>query len=896
MMIIYLYFLSVMMFATSNISGEYFRGIDDAIRQISTTPYIREILEGDIRTGSTPGWFRLGMIGLIIGLILVIALNFSADLVNSPRLKAMANVEMKEFAFSFVILMGLLALMYLMDEIFINVTRSSSNPALNQCNSSGCVYQYIRSLIRDNYEIFRGMVMESVKIAAAKYKSGSERTGIKFEYPGIPSIGYTALSGFTPYVAEEQYYTLGLYIMSISSGISALLLGLIHIIAPLFMSIGVFLRPLPFFRKLGATMLAIGVGFFIVLPSVLVLLYSFPPTLGLSYTVNECPEICTMEIVAYKGNQKLTYERAFQELAKDQTLNSVTISMFLDGLDNTNTRNEVVSCEYINRNLGSIPGITNAILIKGRSIGIDLSTCPKMCRKIPYPIEIPTCYFASSACSKLYDRTNGMCFLETYDLGLLTTRVRLADGSESVLREYIRDTNCTKLLPMRPTAEDYNIYCPLSCRGYYNRITWGPFSEEEIQRILNGNNKDILDMLNSMSGDSISIRVAEFLKDDKNFTAVISDIINGSIKQVWNADILITCGAMYNLVGNLVCYEPNNPTHTIKAIHSSIRTNPPNDNDLQNTINQQYGSPYGDKALSIRQNQKPASDSQLQLSYPIFDHIYQTLTFQTTDQTILEEFRRRYLEKILNNKNTIDVTTDPDFQSWRSRFGNLWRVSCGGDEVFQVMQLVIRIHRDNSITSVSTDEIMKIASCSEVMANYINQFIQSLKNQLSIPFDVYGICNPDEEFQIDCGYSDRSMCPQESKCKNIYRMKAQASPHQIWNTIRTNYFQNQSTDPSLAISELSKVSLPIYPREQDCSLSGSIHPDLLRFPPSPDCSKCREMNFMNNNNYLFDYIGNAVIRIVTLPLIAIFITFVTIISISEYLGGEVFLPGLGKVR
>ncbi|MCS7122743.1 MAG: hypothetical protein NZ908_02190, partial [Candidatus Micrarchaeota archaeon] len=874
----YIILMIIITFGGGNISDEYFKGIDDALRSISNTPYIREIVQGDLRAGTTPGWFRIGMIGLIIGLILVIALNFSADLVNSPRLKAMANIEMKEFGFSFLILIGLLALMYIMDEIFINVTRSSSNPSLNQCNSSGCVYRYIGDLIKNNYDIFKSMVIESVKIASAKYKSGSERTGFKLDYPGIPSLGFTVVSGFTPYIAEEQYYLLGLYIMSISSGIYALTMGLINIVAPLFISIGVFLRPLPFFRKLGGTMLAIGVGFFIVLPSVIVLLYSFPPSLGLSYTVNECPELCKIDIVAYSGNQRLTYDAAFRRLSA-QGLSSVEISIFLDGL-NTRQRNGVVSCEYINRNLINIPGITPIVLQKGRNIGIDMNTCPRICRKIPYPIDIPICYFASSACSKLYDETNGMCFLEMYDLNLLSIPVRLADGSNRILRDYIRDSNCTKLLPMRPTAEDYNIYCPLSCRGYYNRIVWGPFSEEEIQRILNSNNRDILEMIDSVNGNKISERIAEFLKDNNNFEMIISDIINGSIKQVWNADILITCGGMYNLLGsNQPCYDPNNYNHPIKAIHSAIRTNPPDDNTLRNNINQQYGSGYGDKALQIRNNNKPLQDNGLS-SYKIFQDVYQGLSFQTTEQQIIQDFRNRYLRRVLDNKQTIDIPNDPNFQGWRVRFGNLWRTSCNGNDVFQVMQLVVNVNRDPSITSVGTDDIFRIASCSEIFANYINQFIQSLKNQLNMPFDAYGVCNPEEEFKIDCGYSDRSICPSETKCMNVYKTKAQQSPHQIWNSIRSTYFSGYSLDPSVARQELSKIGLPIYPKEQDCSLSISIHPDLLRFPPSPDCSKCREMSSMSNNNYLFDYIGNAVIRIVTLPLIAIFITFVTIISIS----------------
>lgn len=891
LMIWLLLFITISFSISNNVTQEYQKGIDDALRTISNTPFIREIVD---HTGVTPGWFNIGLIGVIIGLILVISLNFSADFLNSPRLKAMANVEFKEFAFSLLILLGLLIFVNMMDIIFKNVTSSSST--FRDCNSTQCVYEHIRNIVRDNYEIFRIMVMESLKSAAAKYKSGNVREGIKFEWPGLPSFGVTSLGSFTPYIAEEQYYTLGLYILSLASGIAALTLGIISILGPMLISIGVFLRPLPFFRKLGATMLALGIGFFIILPSLIVLLYSFPPNLGLTYTTNECPDICKVDIVAYTTNKKLTYAEAFSELA-DKGMSTIQINIFLEGSGNE-VEHGITSCEYLNRNLRPIPGITPTILTKANIYKITVDECPKICRKIPYPIEIPTCYFASSACSKLYDQSNGKCFIDLYDLTQLDIKVRLADGSERTLREYIRNTNCTKLLPIRPNPDDYNIYCPLSCRAYYNRIVWGPFTEEQIDLIKSGSTKGILDLVNDVTGQQMSQQFANFLKDDNNFRTVISDIINENIKQVWKADILITCGAMYNLVhaNDILCYDPSSASHPIKSIHSAINSIPPDDQTLKDSVNLQYGSGYGDKALQIRGQQKPSADSNLPSNYPIFNTIYNWIGFNTPEEQIIQKFRDEYINKIIINKNSINVVSDNDFSNWKKRFGNIWSTSCGGNDVLDVLQLVINIHRDNSINSVNTDDILKIAGCSQTVNNYIQQFIELLKQQVEIPYEAYGVCDPEQDFGIDCGYSDNSMCPSETICKNIYRIKTEQKPSDIWRNIKSTYFDGAELSPNVMLDQLSKVYLPIYPIERDCSLSSSIPQDLLRFPPSPDCSKCNQMTPMLNDNHLFDYLGYAVFRMITLPLITIFITFVAIISLSEYLGGEIFLPGLGKVR
>ncbi len=865
-----------------NVSEEYNRSIESILRNLSGTPYIGEILQGNLMQGELPGWFTLGVIGLLIGFSLVILMNFSADLLNSPRLKAMANVEMKEFAFSFVILLGLLALMHIMDIIFISVTSSSNNPSIRDCNSTGCVYNYIRENIKENFDIFKTMVLESVKSAAAKYKMGNVREGVKFEWPGIPSLGLQYAGGFTPYIVEEQYYTLGMYILTLSSGIAALTFGLIQIIGPIFISIGVFLRPLPFFRKLGATLLAIGIGFFFILPGLFVLLYSFPPSFGLTYSLNQCPEICRIEIVAY-NNQRLTYQQAYSILSQSYDL--IKINRFLDGLDEK-TLNGITSCEYLNNNLGSIYGVTPEISIKARDLGIRMNTCPKICRKIPYPIDIPICYFSSSACSNLYDLSNGSCFNIMYDLSVLDNTIRLANGNTIRLRDYIRETNCTKLLPLRPYREDYNLYCPLSCRGYYNKIVWGTFTEEEIELIQNGNPRSILDLLNRGQGGEYTKEFANMLKNDTFFKNVVSDIINNSIKNVWNAKILITCGAMYT-VANPYCYDQD-LNNSIKKIYTAIESPSINNTTLVEEINNQYDTPRGNKALNIRNNIKPQHE--ISNDFLIFIDVYNQTGFTTSEEQIVNMFRDRFYQYVINNYNNIDVNNDGNFKGWKDRFGNIWRTNC-----FNSLQTVMNIKK-GARSDISTDEIVKLAGCSEIVGNALDQTIKDLKHAANTPYWAYGICNPNEDFGMECKYSGSNMCPRVTTCNNTYMYKTEELPSRIWRNIRQNYFETTNTELSVMITYLSKVYLPIYPNSQDCSLATSVNPDLLRFPPSPDCSGCVELNMFENHNHLFSYVGAAVFRMITLPLIAIFITFVAIITLSEYLGGEIFLPGIGKVR
>lgn len=879
-----LYLVLILYAFGANVSDEYFQSVNNLVNTISNAPYIKEIVQGDLRSGQLPGWFRLGMIGLIIGFSLVLLMSFSADFLNSPRLKAMANVEMKEFAFSFIILLGLLALMHIMDIIFTEVTSSSQNPSLRGCNTTGCVYNYVRDIVRENFDIFRNMVLESVKSAAAKYKAGNVREGIKFEWPGFPSFGLQHAGGFTPYIAEEQYYTLGIHILTLSAGVSALTFGIIQILGPLFISVGVFLRPLPFFRKLGATLLAIGIGFFFILPGLLILLYSFPPSLGLTYSLNDCPDICRIEVVAYNNQGPLTYQEAYLNLS--EKYGPVETNKFLEGLGNQSL-DGITSCEYLNNNLRNIYGITPVVTTKAKDIGLNVNKCPKICRKIPYPVDIAICYFSSSACSELYDLSNGKCFYKTYDLSVLDNNIRLADGSTVGLRNYIANTNCTKLLPLRPYKEDYSVYCPMPCRGYYNTIVWGMFTEEEIELIKNGNTKNILDLINKGQAGEPTKDLTKFLKENESFSnAIISDIINNSIKSVWNPKILITCGALYG-VANPLCYDQNNPNNNIKKIYTAIESSSIDDTTLKNQINSQYGPPRGDKAVDIRHNTKPSDEIN---DFPIFDNVYSQIGYNTDEATIINMFRDKFYDHVINNINSFDINSDQNFNGWKNRFGNIWKTDC-----FDSIQMVVDI-RKGTKNDMTTDEVVKLGQCSEIFGNYLNQFTNTIKQAAEAPYWAYGVCNPFEDFGMDCKYSDKSFCPQVTVCNNTYMYKTEELPSRIWKQIRNSYFLGANTDPSVMEAYLSKVYLPIYPKSQDCSLATSVDPDLLRFPPSPDCSQCAKLNMFENTNHLFSYVGAAVFRMITLPLIAIFMTFVAIITLSEYLGGEVFLPGVGKVR
>jgi hypothetical protein len=880
--------LLILIIASYSVSQQYnssFTEISNATRNI---PYLSELFLDQ------NAWFTLGTIGLVIGALLVILLRYLGKILNSPYIEAFANVELKEFGYSFLILLGVLVTFQLADIIFREVSKNS----ICENQNVNCIYRTIDQIIQRNIDRLTQIAKDSIRKISSNYESGNEQYGAYVNVIGSIRLGVSYTTPFQSYILDQMIHNTALYIINLSQGISAFLNIISYLIAPLSLGVGAFLRPLPFFRKIGSTLIAIGVSFYLILPSVLILMYSQAMnTFGITYSIENCPQECRINIVGfdyYKGYTSDEVSRFLYRMV-GSGISSYDIYRFMNGdieqLTGKDDNNRTILLRSCNFYAKSKQSIDPKALNKARSLGIDPTYCYEICRRSPYPIDNVMCYFSSNACADMYKKAPN-CFYENYNLSLLDTTVYLSNGSNTTLRRFIETTNCTVIYPLYPYEENFDYYCPVGCRGYYNKLLYGPYTEEQIQDLMSNNINNQIGLIDQLQGGELGKNFAKELKNLSNNSTIkeriISEMINYSVNDIWDAEIVITCGAMFGLVGNSLCYDTYNLYHSIKRIYTLVNTNPPNDTELQDICDRNFGG-RGLKCLQLRNRNKPASEIS---GYPSFSNIYDSILFSTDRQVIIDMFRSNMTKKIMDNFNSINVISDRELGG-NQNFRNIWRYRCdNGADLYPTMQNIINAMKGTK-TDFTIPEIVNIYYCSPTIRDQINRIIDNAKKLVMNPAMYYGLCDPYYDYSLGCGYSDGS-CPKYSSCNYTYSYKWNNlnPPSIIWRNVMSN-----PSNINNIKNQLRGVGLPIYPYSRDCSAASTLPEEFKRFPPSPDCSKCLEMRFDQDvANLLSVELGRMILLSITFPLVSIFITIAGAISISGMLGGEVFLPGAGKIR
>ena len=882
----------------------------------SSIPYLNELFQ---TVSGLPSWFVLGIIGVMISFIVSLFLQFFGKLLNSPQIISLANIEMREFVYSLVILLGLLIIIQSLDQI-VNFMLSQISASDFSCtdNRITCITDYVIEKTQENQDKLAEFVKLSVKSSSAKYAASNQVWGVAIKLPELlhPSFQYS--SGFQNYITEESIYNEAINSLSLGNGVVAFLKFLFYFIGPLGIALGAIFRPLPITRRFGATLLAIGIGFYLLLPGILALLYSMPPELTVSYSQEQCPEICKIKIAAYTGDgsdisqgitsnnvSRLLSEALKRNIDEDPSndvpggpQNSYDVAQFLSGNLEELTGYDpdidapvtLYSCEYAVKKIApaSIDAITKK---KASQFNIDMEYCPDVCRKIPYPYNHPLCYFADSACEKTWEELPA-CFQKTYDLSLLNVEVRLVDGAEKKLYEYLRDSNCFEIVPLIPGPEDYNVYCPQECRGYFNEIVWSDFNKDEINDYASGSLEDKLNILDSKTGN-VGEAGAELVRE--NSDQILKELIEGSTPTIWESDILIMCGSMFNSISNQECYVDSKlyPTGQIWTYinQHTARGGDKDDNWVRDNTNAVL-SGQGDDAVEIAKMSSIPS-SEIGSTYPIFNAVYPSLGYGSPDTaTILNDFRTRMIDKAKTQVNTIDFDNDPDFggYAYKYTFSNIWDSS-----YIEALKIWQKAMNGNDL---EISEMVYLATKSPTYASALNSLVDAVGSAINLEPAKYGLCNPNNNFEIGCNYQDDAYCAKVNNCSITYAIKYEDSrmPDEIWKDVKDNL---GSMDEATMWNLLENVYLPIKPRVKDCSLSSSINPDLLRFPPSPDCSKCMDFDvfqLQNAINMAALEIGKYNFRMFILPLFGVYLTIVGIIGLSQLLGGEIFIPGLDRVR
>ncbi len=98
-----------------------------------------------------------------------------------------------------------------------------------------------------------------------------------------------------------------------------------------------------------------------------------------------------------------------------------------------------------------------------------------------------------------------------------------------------------------------------------------------------------------------------------------------------------------------------------------------------------------------------------------------------------------------------------------------------------------------------------------------------------------------------------------------------------------------------------KLALPIYVRSEGCNKIAAVPKEALLLPYMPDCSHCQLIHHpplalaLHSSVEGVNFIAKAYIRLLLVPILAIAIAAATLVGLSVYLGGEMFIPAIQKV-
>jgi hypothetical protein len=87
----------------------------------------------------------------------------------------------------------------------------------------------------------------------------------------------------------------------------------------------------------------------------------------------------------------------------------------------------------------------------------------------------------------------------------------------------------------------------------------------------------------------------------------------------------------------------------------------------------------------------------------------------------------------------------------------------------------------------------------------------------------------------------------------------------------------------------------------DCNKIAAVPSEALWLPPTVDCSKCMKIGFtqiqasLKASRQEIQQIANLYIKIMLCPIIALALTAVILPGLSNFLGGELFIPALDKI-
>jgi hypothetical protein len=427
------------------------------------------------KSGESYNWIKVSLILIVISLIANAMIYLVARIFQMAYLESGFKLEMREAFFNVMIIVFFGALSIFLDNALSAPLMCGQPSNCIVDTSISYVDKLIDSSTTEMISIEKKIITDTKKTAT---------TGVSAGWAGI-DVGYSYDFSFINRIdLIEPSEKLELYRQAVMNlmVIKVFLMFFAYYLGPMLIIFGIMLKALFITRRLGSTMIALGVAASIILPLTIISILVANGEIkipGVQYMTNKgCPEECLKEISGFNSTDSLDSAYIIAMAGKDPKLtfdqvknlsNGSTESLKIDGLGT------VYSCEYYNNriatqlNSSTGPYRTNPTLALRMSnpnytVTVD---CPQLCRTLPYPADMPECRDGERACAALLKDAEG-CFKKNYGFENLNYTFAF-NGEPMNLSKALAQSDCFRVAPLSIVNKTNPlIFCPTKCRFFYS--------------------------------------------------------------------------------------------------------------------------------------------------------------------------------------------------------------------------------------------------------------------------------------------------------------------------------------------------------------------------------------------------------------------------------------------
>ncbi len=425
------------------------------LEYLNLPPFLFHLNE---RNGLVYNWFYLGVFSLTIASLATILLFLISKIVDNPQLSAKVKTEIHEILFTLLLLIILQMFLTTFDAIVPHLT--------NQDN----VIDYIKL----KFETYESYFLPQFTSILSTYYSSMSKSGLsggvsidRAKYFN-PSVSYKYPRGVGQIIYSQQlwrFYTkYAMLFFVLKKGIYLVM----DLVGPFMIGLGALLRCYSPTRRIGSTLIGVGIMFAYGLPLILFMFY-FPSNSNVmpnSEDQTTCPSICSEKIYGFSDDGDLITNLNINEFKQQDKLNDFV----LGNIDKITLNGKTYySCEALSNKAGQEVSNSLSPIFKQKMerISNNLFQCPTMCRQIPYPSDNSICRLEEQICNNMFHSHNDLgklCFRKLYNFSKLNEEITTIDGQMELREKLLR--NCYTILPLDVPDQPISYFCASECRGY----------------------------------------------------------------------------------------------------------------------------------------------------------------------------------------------------------------------------------------------------------------------------------------------------------------------------------------------------------------------------------------------------------------------------------------------